>query len=66
MFYYNGALILVSANPDKFEKLSETHIFERTKLPDGKKSAPSYSYPAIANGKIYLRYLGKIVALSLK
>ena len=57
-FSYSGKLGLVSANPDAYTKLAMIQAFDAS-------AAPSYAAPAVANGKVYLRYLGKVVCYDL-
>ncbi len=63
---YKGKLALLNASPEKPDKIQEFTVFDRQKTPSAPKSAPCYSYPAIANDTIYLRHLEKICAYSLK
>lgn len=56
---YRGRLGLVEASSGAFKKLADMDVFPA-------KGTPAYAAPAIAYGKVYLRYLDKMVCYDLK
>lgn len=54
-----GNLFLVKPNPDKFEKVGEF----RGAL--GEVTDPAWTSPVVANGKLYLRYMQRLVCYDL-
>lgn len=57
-FSGQGKLGLVEIAPAAYKKLGETQVFEV-------KDPPSYAAPAVANGKVYVRYNGKLACYKL-
>jgi hypothetical protein len=55
---YKGKLALVEAKPDAYKKLAEMQVFTV-------KDPPAYTAPAVANGKVYVRYLGTMICYDL-
>jgi outer membrane protein assembly factor BamB len=55
---YKGKLGLVEASPDAYRKLGEMKVFDA-------QEPPAYAAPAVACGKVYVRYLGKMVCYDL-
>jgi len=58
-FNLKGALFIVKPNPDKFEKAGEI------KDAIAGVTNPSWTTPCIANGKIYLRYMQRLICYDL-
>jgi outer membrane protein assembly factor BamB len=58
-FDIKGNLYLVKPSPKAFEKLGEI----KAAMPDVKN--PSWTVPVVANGKLYLRYLQRLVCYKL-
>ena len=58
---YDGKLGLVEARPDAYRKLGEMKVFQMANSDDR-----AYTAPAVANGKLYLRHLQKLVCFDLK
>jgi outer membrane protein assembly factor BamB len=57
-----GKLTLVAADPAAFRKVAEMQVFQT----NPKKTMYSWTCPAVADGKVYLRYLNDLVCYDLK
>ncbi|MBI3831186.1 MAG: hypothetical protein HY291_16835 [Planctomycetes bacterium] len=56
---YKGQLGLVEATPGAYVKLAEMQVFKV-------EETPAYAAPAMAYGKVYVRYADKMVCYDLK
>jgi hypothetical protein len=54
-----GNLFLVKPDPDKFEKVAEL------KAALGQVTDPAWTLPVVANGRLYLRYMQRLVCYDL-